>query len=128
MSDAKRRTRSSPAALRRRRAQILARVPPFEEVLRGSLLRREIRCGQPTCHCAAGPGHPVSYVTVTFPGGRTQQVTVPSSLVRTVQRWIGNYHRWWAAMEAISGINRELLQQRAIDVPAAGRPRGRRHR
>ena len=59
-----------PAAVRRRRA-ILTRVPPLEEVLRGSFLRREIRCGKPTCHCATGPGHPLRYVTVTFPGGRT---------------------------------------------------------
>lgn len=117
----------SPTTLRRRRAQILARVPPLEEVMRGSFLRRAVRCGKPTCHCATGPGHPLRYVTVTFPGGRTQQVTVPPRLARTVQQWIRNYERWWAAVEAISAINRSLLQQRAIDGIPAGRSRqGRR--
>ena len=118
----------SAATLRRRRAQILTRVPPLEEVLRGSFLRREIRCGKPTCHCATGPGHPLRYVTVTFPGGRTQQVTVPPHLVRTVQQWIRNYERWWAAVEAISAINRSLVQQRAIGGAPAGRPRQERRR
>lgn len=113
MKDASPRDRS-PAVLRRRRATILKRLPPLEEVLRGSLLRREIRCGKPTCHCTTGAGHPLRYVTVTFAGGRTQQVTVPRHLAGTVQRWIRNYERWWAAIEEISAINRRLLQRREV--------------
>jgi hypothetical protein len=121
-------TRRSPAALRQRRATILTRLPPLTDVLRGSFLRREIRCGKPTCHCATGPGHPLRYVTVTLAPGRTQQVTVPPHLARTVQRWIRHYQQWWRAMEEISTINRELLQRREISgiAPAPPRPRGRR--
>lgn len=104
----------SPASLRLRRARIPAALPPLEEVLRGSFLQREIRCGKPTCRCAKGAGHPILYLTVTFPGGRTQQVTVPRDLARTVQRWIRNYRRWWEAIEEVSAINRRLLQLREI--------------
>lgn len=111
----------SPAVLQRRRATILRRLPPLEEVLRGSLLRREVRCGKPTCHCATGAGHPRRYVTVTFAGGRTQQVTVPPHLAATVQRWVRNYARWWTAVEEISAINRRLLQQRALPAATSGR-------
>src|SRR4030042_4802275 len=92
----------SPASLRLRRARIPAALPPLEEVLRGSFLQREIRCGKPPCRCAKGAGHPILYLTVTFPGGRTQQVTVPRDLARTVQRWIPNYRRWWEAIEEVS--------------------------
>lgn len=104
----------SPASLLRHRHTIPQTLPPLEDVLRGSLLQREIRCGKPTCRCATGAGHPIVYVTVTFAGGRTQQVTVPHDLARTVQRWIGNYGRWWQAIEDVSAINRRLLQLRQI--------------
>lgn len=116
----------SPAALLRRRHTIPTILPPLEDVLRGSLLRREIRCGKPTCRCATGAGHPIVYVTVTFPGGRTQQVTVPPDLARTVQRWIDNYGRWWQAIEDVSAINRRLLQRR--EVPSDPSPRRARRR
>lgn len=103
-----------PASLLLRRAKISKALPPLEEVLRGSFLQREIRCGKPTCRCAKGAGHPILYLTVTFPGGRTQQVTVPRDLARTVQLWIRNYRRWWEAIEEVSAINRRLLQLREI--------------
>ena len=105
---------TSPASLLLRRNKIRETLPPLEEVLRGSLLQREIRCGKPTCRCVKGPGHPLLYVTVTFPGGRTQQVTVPRDLARTDRLWVGNYRRWWQAMEELSAINRRLLQLREI--------------
>ena len=104
----------SPRALLSRRAKVHGTLPPLEEVLRGSFLQREIRCGKPTCRCAEGTGHPILYLTVTFPGGRTQQVTVPRNLARTVQLWIRNYRRWWEAIEEVSTINRRLLQLREI--------------
>ena len=104
----------SPASLLGRRAKIPKALPPLEEVLRGSFLRREIRCGKPSCACAKGAGHPVLYLSVTLPGGRTQQVTVPRDLARTIQLWIRNYRRWRKAMEEVSDINRRLLQLREI--------------
>ena len=103
----------SPAALVARRARVRQALPPLEEVLRGTLLDREIRCGKPTCHCATGSGHPITCVTVSVAHGRTQQVTVPRAWRATVRRWIANYQRYWQAIEAISAINRALLQRRA---------------
>jgi hypothetical protein len=93
----------------------------LELVLRGSLLRREIRCGKPTCHCAGGTRHPILVLSVTFPGGRTRQVTVPAKLSSTVEAWIGNYRLWWKAIEDISEINRRLLQLRQVDSASPSR-------
>lgn len=89
-------------------------LPPFEELIRGSLLERQVRCGKSTCHCVDGPGHPVVYVGVTFRGGRTEQVTVPRELVPTIRRWVRNYQLWWEAIEEVSAINRRLLRLRQI--------------
>lgn len=111
----------SPATLLLRRAKIPKTLPSLEEVLRGSFLEREIRCGKPRCRCVKGPGHPILYLSVTFAGGRTQQVTVPSNLARTVRLWIRNYRRWWRAIEDVSAINRRLLQLR--EIPSDPSPR-----
>ena len=116
----------SPARLVTRRARVRQTLPPLEEVLRGSLLYRKIRCGKATCHCATGPGHPLTCVTVSFAKGRTQQVTVPREWRATVQRWIANYQRYWQALEAVSAVNRRLLQLRHWPVgpaPSGADPR-----
>src|SRR5437867_1879983 len=117
---------TSPTSLLRARRRIADRLPPFEELLRASLLERQVRCGKPTCHCAEGPGHPAVYVGVTFRGGRTEQITVPPKLLPTIRRWVRNYQRWWNAIEKVSAINRRLLRLRRIPSgPSANTPKAR---
>lgn len=117
-----------PPSLLKRRAELHRTLPPLEEVLRGSFLEREIRCGKPGCRCAKGPGHPLLCVTASFPGGRTQQVTVPREWAERVRGWIENYRRYWDAIEEVSAINRKLLRLRQIppEEPGRSRRRGRR--
>jgi hypothetical protein len=112
-------------ALILRRQQVLRDLPPLEEVARGSLIERHLRCGNPGCHCAQDEGHRAFYLAVSFSKGRTEQVTVPVALVPVVRRWIDNYKRLWAVIEEVSGINRDLLRRRWIDG-GEGTPRGRR--
>ena len=62
-------TEQSPAELRRRRRQLLRKLPPLDAVLRGSLIERYKRCGNPRCRCADGPGHgPKYYLSVSHAG------------------------------------------------------------
>jgi len=105
-----------------RRRQVRARLPPLEEVLRGSVFTRHLRCGKPTCHCARAALHRARYLSVSFGGGRTVQVSLPPAVVATARRWVANYHVWWQAIETVSEINRELLRRRR---GASGRPSGR---
>jgi hypothetical protein len=124
----------SVTSLLKQRGRVLKGLPPLEEVLRGSLLKREIRCGKPRCRCATGSGHILLCVTVSIPGGRTQQVTVPPELADTIRGWTLNYRRYWQAIEDVSAINRKLLKLRQIpaDIPsrihkgARKKPRERR--
>jgi hypothetical protein len=94
---------------RRRRAT--RDLPPLEDVLRGSVVRRTLRCGKSSCHCASGAGHPVVQLSVTLRGGRTEQISVPAALVAEVERQVANYHAWWAAIETVSALNRDLLRE-----------------
>lgn len=107
----------------RRRLSIVETLPPLTEVVRGSLVERYLRCGKPTCHCARSTGHRVFYLTVSFAGGRTEQLTVPLPLVPAVRRWLRNYARWWDGLEKVSAINRQLLRRRWLDAGAAPRRR-----
>jgi hypothetical protein len=109
-----------------RRRRIVQKLPALEEILRGSVLVRTLRCGKPGCRCATGDGHPVTYLSVSFAGGRTEQICLPPSLVPLAKRWVANYVRWWEAVEKISEVNRQLLRRRrsAESAPRRGGRRG----
>jgi len=115
-----------------RRDRVRDRLPPFEEIVRGSVFTRRMRCGKPSCRCARGVLHPATYLGVSFAGGRTVQVSLPPALVATARRGVANYQAWWRAIETISEINRELLRRRrgvpdeSAGTAARGRPRRRR--
>ena len=105
-------TKISTLALRRRRQGLAKLLPPTEETLRGSLVKRYVTCGHPGCKCARGERHgPVWYLTVTLGPGRTTSAVVPPEQAGRVRHWIANYRRVKNDLEKISQINRELLQR-----------------
>ena len=95
-----------------RRRRLLQKLPPLDEVLRGSLVERAVRCGKPACRCASGELHAAVYLSVTHRGGRTEQVSVPRHLVARVRHGITVYSKWWEILEQVSAINRDLLRRR----------------
>ena len=92
------------------RQRVVEKLPPIEAVLRGSILERAVRCGQPSCRCASGERHSATVLTVSFPGGRTEQISLPAAVLPTVRGWVANYQRWWEIIEKVSAINRDLLR------------------
>ena len=116
-----------------RRRQLLTKLPPLEEILRGTVLERTVRCGGPGCHCARGDGHPMTILTVSFAGGRTSQLSLPPELVPVAKRWVANYHAWWMIVEEVSALNRDILRQQrrrpgATAPPPGDKPRRGRRR
>lgn len=93
------------------RRRLLQKLPPLDEVLRGSLVERLVRCGKQTCRCARGELHEAVYLSVTHRGGRTEQISVPRELVGRVRYGIAIYDKWWEILEKISAINRDLLRE-----------------
>jgi hypothetical protein len=95
----------------RKRQHLLDGLPVTGEVLRGSLLQRTIRNHAHGCpKCASGEGHQLSVLTVTYPGGRTQQMSLRLDQVEKVRRWLRNYQKLKEAIEAICELNHELLR------------------
>lgn len=109
-----------------RRQRAVQKLPPLEEVLRGSVFVRTLRCGKRGCHCATEDGHRATYLSVTLPGGRSEQICLPPSLVPLAKRWVANYLRWWKGVERISKINRQLLRRRRSAVSSPRRSGRRR--
>ncbi len=104
----------TPAAtLRRRRKQLLKRLPPLEAVMRGSLIERYKRCGKPGCKCAQGPGHgPKYYLSVSRTAARPQMDYVPQAHQPQVAQYLNNYRQIRDILEELCAINRELLRRR----------------
>lgn len=106
-------TEQSPAELRRRRKQLLRDLPPLDAVMRGSLIERYKRCGNPRCKCANGQGHgPKYYLSVSHSGRSPQMDYIPQADHAAVSEYVANYHRVREILEEVSQINQELLRRR----------------
>jgi hypothetical protein len=108
----------------RTRQKLLDRLPISGELVRGSLLQRTVFRHKANCEkCASGEGHPLSVLTVTYPGGRTRQFSLRHELVPEVRRWLDNYQKLKQALEEICELNHQFLRP---DATASKRGRKRR--
>src|SRR5436853_7936992 len=112
--------RSAQAKKLLEQRQILAsELPPFAEIVRGSLVTRYRRCGKATCHCVRGPGHgPAHYLVVTLKAGKTEQILLSEEMLPVARQFLNNYNRWWTDLEQVASVNL-LLQRLQIRVLAS---------
>lgn len=92
------------------RAKLAALPASTTEILRGSLLHRHIRHRSGCAVCARGKGHPVWVLTVSYPGGRTKQISLSPQQKPLVQQWLRNYQKLKATLERICELNHKLLR------------------
>jgi hypothetical protein len=92
------------------RAKLAAALPSTTEILRGSLLHRRIRHRSGCAVCADGGGHPVWVLTVSYPGGRTKQISLSAEQKTQVQQWLRNYRNLKDTLERICELNLQLLR------------------
>jgi hypothetical protein len=106
-------TEPTTAELKQRRSRLLHKLPPLDSVLRGSLIERYKRCGNPNCRCANGPGHgPKYYLSVSYPGRSPQMDYVPRADYEQISQSLNNYTHIRKILEEISEINHELIRRR----------------
>lgn len=92
------------------RTKLAASLPTPTEILRGSLLHRTIRHSTGCSVCAGGKGHRVWVWTVSYPGGRTKQISLPPSQIPMVRQWLRNYRKLKANLERLCEWNHPLLR------------------
>src|SRR5580693_9131911 len=95
--------------VRKSRAKLAATLPSTAEILRGSLLHRTIRHSTVCSVCASGKDHRVWVLTVSYPGGRTKHISLPSEQIPMVRQWRRNYRKLKANLERICELNHHLL-------------------
>jgi hypothetical protein len=97
-------------------AKLVTILPSTTDILRGSLLQRRIRHRSGCAVCARGEGHLISVLTVSYPGGRTKQISLRPEQKPIVERWLRNYRKIKASLERICELNHQrLLAQRNAD-------------
>jgi hypothetical protein len=92
------------------RTKLAASLPSTTEILRGSLLHRRIRHRSGCAVCAKGPGHPVWVLTISYPGGRTKQISLSAEQKVLVQQSLRNYRKLKDTLERICELNLQLLR------------------
>src|SRR5437667_2066091 len=97
-------------------ATLASTLPPTTDILRGSLLQRRIRHRFGCAVCARGDGHLIFVLTVSYPGGRTKQISLRPEQKPIVEQWLRNYRKIKATLERICEINHQrLLAERNSD-------------
>lgn len=100
--------------------RLTAELPSARDILRGSLLERIIRHRTGCPKCDRGEGHPVSVLTVGYPGARTRQISLHAEQIAHVKRCLANYQELKAAIEEICELNQQLLRAEVPDEDRAG--------
>lgn len=97
-------------AVLRKRAKLAATLSFTAEIVRGSLLHRQIRHRAGCAVCASGKGHPAWVLTVSYPGGGTKQFSLRPEQKPVVEQWLRNYQKLKASLERLCEINLKLLR------------------
>ena len=108
-------SRSTAAKLTASRDREAAKGPPLVEVVRGTLLRCYLTCGNPGCRCHRTPGHrhgPYWYVAVSYAKGRQRRYLLPASQVPRAKRAIAAYRKLWETLCRVSELNLALLKMK----------------
>lgn len=87
-----------------KRRQVVSRMPPLEQILRGSVVVVKRHCGKPSCRCLKGHKHRALYVSQSQKG-KPRLVYIPQRSETEVRQLIRNYRTMKALMEKVSRIN-----------------------
>jgi hypothetical protein len=105
----------------RKRDRLLARLPDARDILRGSLLERNIHHSAGRCkRCDGGGGHAVSVLAIGYPGGRMHQISLRREQTAHVKQCLENYYTLKAALEEICELNQQLLRAKPAVVGKKG--------
>jgi hypothetical protein len=104
-------SRLATAALRSRRAELVAALPQADVLLPGALVEQHRNCGKEGCRCTRGEPHgPYVYLQVA---GRLTYV--PAALAEAVRARVEVSGQLRSLLHQISQINLELLSRRELD-------------
>ena len=98
-----------------KRRKSARKIPPAEEILRGSIVVVKRYCGKANCRCLKGHKHRSMYISQSNKG-ESRLIYIPQRSENEVRRLISNYQALKSAMEEISRINMQLVTSSAGKV------------
>ena len=95
------------------RGVLIKKVPVWVKVVRGSLKKYYLTCGNKGCRCHRGKGNrhgPYWYLNVGWAGGRQKMYLMPEEKVREIKAGIKAYREMWNKLCEISEINIKIIR------------------
>ena len=103
----------NPVALRAQRDRLIAKMPPWSSIFRGSLMRYANECRSRGCKCHRGMAlrhGPYWYLVIHRGKGKQKLYLVPPSKLRQVRRGRNAYARLWSNLVQLSELNMLILK------------------
>ena len=104
------------AKLLDKRRHLARQMPNPSIVLRGSLLRRMVRCNKDSCRLCKDkhhPGHgPIWILSLSLGGRRVRQITIPEQMQPEIEAGLRRFEEIQTLLKKIAEVNQELVEQR----------------
>ena len=98
------------------RRQEIDKLPSWDSIIRGTLLRYRLTCGKKLCRCYRDKRYrhgPYWYVGVALKGKKRKMVLIPAPQVPLVRQGIAAYNKLWKSLCRISDLNLTLIKAEA---------------
>lgn len=95
------------------RKKELAQLPSLAQVIRGTLIRYRLTCGNRRCQCHGSKNArhgPYWYVSISYGKGRQKRYLLNPKQTREAKEGIAVYRKLWQSICRISEINLTLLK------------------
>ncbi len=101
--------------------ELLEKLQSLGPCMQGSLIKRRIKCGNPSCHCAqeGDPGHgPHWYLSRSYKG-KTKTKKIPVSRVDQVQQLVNNHREFQGIVHEMVETNNRICELMLEEQEAA---------
>ncbi len=107
--------------LERRRDALIAELGGLGNLMRGTVVETEVRCGRPGCACEQGEKHRKVHLSVNLQG-RTRGCYLGREREAVVAPLLAEYERAWRLINDLTAVNLELLRGAGPVTGRAGLP------
>jgi len=100
------------------RNKVIARMPPWAHLIRGSLMKYHTKCGNRRCRCQASKKYrhgPYNYLVVHKGKGKQRLYLIPPDKLQAVKKGKNAYDVLWDGIVKIAGINLLLLKAKGAE-------------
>jgi len=92
--------------------ELLDRILACSEMLQGSIVKINTRCGKKGCRCERGEYHGLSHYLSYKENGKTQMVYIPKVLVPEVDNRVALFKSYWDLGVKLAQVNLNELKDR----------------